>query len=116
MRLPNSERAFVDRAKVVAYLLNPDHPDGGTKAAFFAAFGFRRQRWRALAEALVEHGTTNEVVRVVESPFGVRFMVAGPIQSPDGRHPGVVTVWIVEAAGPSPGGASAPRLVTAYPA
>ncbi len=116
MMLPDAGRAFVDRAKVVAYLLNPDHPDGGTKAAYFAAFGFRRQSWRAFADALVEQGTTNEVFRVAQSPFGVRYVVAGPMRSPDGRRPWIVTVWIVETPGPGAGGPSAPRLVTAYPA
>ena len=35
MKLPNAERALVEREKIVNYLLNPAHPDNGGKAAFF---------------------------------------------------------------------------------
>jgi len=33
-------RLFVPREKLVAYLLNPKHPEGGSKARFFMALGF----------------------------------------------------------------------------
>lgn len=29
--------------KIVAYLLNPNHPKGGSKARFFLSFGFTRE-------------------------------------------------------------------------
>ena len=53
MRLPNAERAQIDPAKVRDYLLAPDHPDGASKARFFAALGFARARWPLLRDALL---------------------------------------------------------------
>ena len=52
MKLPNLEAAEVSYEKVVAYLLNPEHPDGAGKAQFFAARGFNADQWEILADAL----------------------------------------------------------------
>ena len=40
MKLPNAQSATVREAKITRYLLNPAHPVGGRKAAFFLRFGF----------------------------------------------------------------------------
>ena len=42
MRLPNASVAHVERSKILEYLLNEDHREGGSKAHFFRQFGFRR--------------------------------------------------------------------------
>ena len=52
MTLPNANLAEVSHEKIVSYLLNPQHPDGAGKAAFFFAAGFRLDRWEDLASAL----------------------------------------------------------------
>ena len=108
MILPNASEARVDREKVVEYLLSLSHPDGRDKAAFFMRFGFRIEEWKTFADALREIGISNPVTGEVESVYGRRYTVDGPLRTPDGRMPKVRTVWIVE-----PG--TAPRLVTAYP-
>ena len=107
--LPDASRARIDRAKVVDYLFSRTHPDGRSKAEFFARFGFRVEDWQLLADALKAVGISNPVAGVVQSAHGTRYTVDGPIQSPDGRTPRVRTVWIVEPGRPGP------RLVSAYP-
>lgn len=42
--VPNAGEATADEAKFAGYLLNPNHPDGATKARFFAGLGFDRTR------------------------------------------------------------------------
>lgn len=108
--VPNASQAQVTREKIVDYLLCAEHPDGSSKARFFRCFGFSLENWSVLAEALRKHGLENKIVNAVESPFGWRYIVEGKIMSPDGRNPGVRTVWIIEK------GESAPRLITAHPA
>ena len=76
---------------------------------FFERFGFKREEWEKLAEALRTHGRTERVVSVVESSYGARYIVEGEVVSPDGRNPLIRTVWIVE------GETAEPRLITAYP-
>ena len=110
MNLPNADQARVDREKLTEYLLCPEHPDGAGKAAFFRHFGFNREQWPALAEALRQHGVSNPVRQTVESAYGRRYTVSGPLETPSGRTPLVVSVWIIER------GWTAPRLITAYPA
>lgn len=107
--LPEVERAHVDRAKVVEYLLSRTHPDGRSKAEFFTHFGFKVEAWQVLADALKVVGISNPVAGVVQSLHGTRYTVDGPMQSPDGRTPRVRTIWIVEPGRPGP------RLITAHP-
>ena len=52
MKLPNADKAVVEREKIVDYLLNPGHRYGASKARFFAQFGFRPESWEVLAAAL----------------------------------------------------------------
>lgn len=123
MRLPNADRARVEQSKIVEYLLNREHPDGGSKARFFERFGFERPErseevvtglrteWRRLADALRWQGRGSEVTAVEESPHGTRYVVDGSMETPIGERPLVRTVWIVEHEGPE----RTPRLVTAYP-
>ena len=80
MKLPNPDRLRVDREKVVAYLLSPIHPHGRGKANFFVHFGFRVADWELLAEALRTHGASQQVVKTVESTYGTRYAVKGPIE------------------------------------
>ena len=109
MRLPNAERARVDREKLTDYLLCVSHPDGGSKAEFLARFGFRVDDWEVLAEALRRHGAHSDVVNSVDSAYGMRYAVDGPLETPDGRKPLVRTIWIIEK------GSARPRLITAHP-
>ena len=107
-RLPSAEKAEVPWRKVAGYLLNSEHPDGSSKAAFFKRFGFSRSAWNVLATALRNHALENDVAAVVRTPLGVRYVIEGPIEAPDGRTPNVRSVWFLE-------GNLPPRFVTAYP-
>jgi uncharacterized protein DUF6883 len=109
MKLPNADRAVVEREKIVNYLLNPMHPYGASKARFFAQFGFDAERWEALAKALHEHGQRHDISKLKQTGFGPRYEVEGELNAPDGRRPRVRTVWQLDV------GQIAPRLITAYP-
>lgn len=39
-KLPNAHLAFVEPAKLAAYLLDPNHEDGGPKSKLLQAIGF----------------------------------------------------------------------------
>jgi hypothetical protein len=121
--------------KLAEYLLNPAHPQGRAKAAFFVAHGFRLDEPERLAEALVAHARTAPEARErpgfrgtnlafagpLETPSGKRpWVVAGraslrlvlvrsSLETPSGKRPWVVSVWYLEE------GSDTARLVTAYP-
>src|SRR5437868_6697659 len=109
MKLPNLEQAVVSEEKFTGYLLNAHHPDGASKAAFFASQGFTAENWQELTQALRRIAETADVSRVVDSVHGRKYIIEGLLETPSGKSPVVRTVWIVDQGG------DVPRLVTAYP-
>ena len=109
IKLPNMDKAIVEREKILGYLLNAEHRIGASKARFFTKFGFTAEKWEQLAKALLVHGQTHEVKRMRETNFGPRYEVEGALETPDGREPFIRSVWQMDK------GEVAPRLITAYP-
>jgi len=109
MWLPNVESAEVPRAKLVLYLLNPEHRDGRGKALFLAEFGFTQSNWEDLGNALKQHATVHEVSTMETTAFGVKYAIDGELETPTGDRPNIRVVWFVES------DEDAPRLVTAFP-
>jgi len=99
----------VEQQKVVGYLLNREKSRG--KAGFFTSMGFEVRNWHVLAAALEDQALSGTVSDTVESKYGTRYVVEGPIETPDGRLPRPIirTVWVEEH------GSSEWRLITAYP-
>ena len=108
-KLPSLRDAIVSQRKVCDYLLSESHPSGRSKAAFFAQYGFTRESWQVLAEAIRRHPVEHEVVGTEPSRFGVKYTVEGVLRTPGGRSRMVRVVWFVGK------GEAVPRLVTAYP-
>jgi hypothetical protein len=109
MKLPNADKATVPEQKITRYLLNPAHPAGGSKAAFFLRFGFTVAEWQQLAEALLRHAREHEVVETEQTAHGTRYVVDGPLTAPDGIRLNIRSAWYI-----NPGG-GAPRFVSAHP-
>jgi hypothetical protein len=99
MQLPGADNAVVPRGKLLEYLLSASHPVGRHKATFFRAYGFTPDRWQALVDALVRHANANPVAHTEETPFGTKYTVEGPLESPDGRDPAVRGIWFVSPRG-----------------
>src|SRR6266478_7129494 len=51
----------------------------------------------------------NDIKSVMETQFGSKYVIEGPLAAPDGQFAQIRAIWFVEH------GASAPRFVTAYP-
>ena len=109
MRLPNAHQARVDQATIVDYLLCLGSADGHNKAVFFYGLGFRVEQWQEFAEALRSHGRAHEVVEVERTVYGMKYVVIGAINTPDGRNPRAKTVWMIGIE------SATPRFITAYP-
>lgn len=109
MKVPNVQAAIVPERKLTHYLLNPAHPAGGSKAAFFLRFGFTISEWQRLADALRRHAQENDVTATEETRHGTRYVADGPLIAPGGTRLNVRSAWFTDA------GADAPRFVTAHP-
>ena len=89
--------------------MNSAHPDNGGKAAFFVGLGFSEAAWQTLASAFIAITSSSAVTKSMESPHGIKYIVDGTIQGPNGSVGTVRTIWIIDS------GRDRPRLVTAYP-
>lgn len=107
--LPDADAWLIDETKLAGYLLSEEHPTGRSKALFFVAHGFERDRPAELAAALRAHATRHDIARVVETQYGTKYVIDGAIDAPDGSTPGVRAIWIVLR------GEESPRFVSAYP-
>ncbi len=109
MKVPNAEQAEVAEPKITRYLLDPAHPAGGSKARFFAQFGFGNATWADLAEQLREHVRHHDVVDLRQKEHGMSYAVDGPVNAPDGSRLQIRSVWFIGH------GSEVPRFVTAHP-
>lgn len=109
MRLPNAEGAQVDRDKLEQYLVSQSHPIGRSKARFFRGVGFDESNIAILQQALIGIARAEEIVEIVASSYGTKYIVDGSITTPSGDQVKLRTVWIIEP------GRDRPRFVTAYP-
>jgi hypothetical protein len=108
MKLPNSDQAVVDIAKLRDYSLNPQHPKGKHKARVFAAvLGFATKDAENLRRMVLEAARTNEATEGVKDEHGERFTLD---LETDGLFGMVMirTAWIVDT------GETIPRLVSCY--
>ncbi len=109
MKLPLADEAEIPKAKIVLYLLNPEHRRGKGKARFFVGRGFSMDNWRVMAGALRRHAAENEIAGEETTPLGVRLVVEGAMAMPNGTVAEIRSVWFIEH------GERTPRFVTAYP-
>jgi hypothetical protein len=109
VKVPNRERAYIPSAKLYDYLLSETHSIGRWKAQFFRALGFNETNADALEQGLIAIAQSEEVTDTVSSRHGTKYVVDGPLQTPQGTFVQVRTVWIIDA------GQERPRFVTAYP-
>lgn len=105
----DAENAKIEESKITDYLLALNHRVGAAKARFFISFGFDPGRPSELSDSLKKHAIVNRPTSEVDTGHGIKFVVEGPLASPDGRNPEIRSVWVVDR------GVDIPRLVSAYP-
>jgi len=109
MKLPNPERAVIEPAKLIQYLLNTEHKRGGHKARVLLDFGYHIDFWQQLQADLRWFHLQAEVEVVRQTAYGTRYEIHAPLQTPNGRTLTVRTVWQIDE------GTDFPRLITLFP-
>jgi hypothetical protein len=95
MKLPNSDRAFVDMAKLRGYCLNVNHRRGQHKARVFtAALGLTAEDADFLRDALLSAAQSYDAVLTEEIEYGQLYVLDFPISRPVGQAM-VRSGWIV---------------------
>ena len=100
---------IVPRRKIVEYLLNEAHSEGGSKARFFKMFGFDSDAPEVMTDALGAHPDVNPLTAQATTSFGLTSVVECNLATPDGRNPCIRSVWNRKT------GSAVHQLVTAYP-
>jgi hypothetical protein len=73
------------------------------------SLGLTPDRWEALALALKQHASGNEVALEEKTIFGTRYIIDGLLKAPDGRLLNIRAAWYINTGG------DVPRFVTAHP-
>ena len=92
MKVAEAASAIIPRRKVEDYLLCLAYPIGGAKARFFIHFGFRREQWEVLANALLEHAQISFVTDAITDSSGTVYVIEGEMNTPLGRRSRVRTI------------------------
>lgn len=93
---PLPDNLTIPSDKASKYLLNPDHPKGGSKAKFFLHFGFSPDRLIEFADAIFAQAMGARSFKRCPTSFGLeRIECIGPVWTPSGRKPWIRTVWLV---------------------
>jgi hypothetical protein len=109
LKLPNWEQAYIQPQKLTGYLLSETHDVGRSKAKLLRAFGFNGENVAMLEQELLQITQTQEVQETIATPHGIKYVIDGMIQTPQGKSLQLRTVWIVDT------GQTEPRFVTARP-
>lgn len=108
LKLPNGDRAIIDRRKITDYCLSLDHDDGSHKARLFQALvGLNQGNSALLLDALRGAAAAADAAPGKVDEYGHRYIIDFEFEDPRGTAV-IRSVWIVKA------GEEAPRLVTRY--
>lgn len=109
MKLPNRDKAFIPRNKLVKYLLSESHPVGSTKARFFRRHGFNETNVDELEKELLRIARANDVKEDRKFEYGTNYVIDGTMETPSGIRVAITCVWFFKTS------KSRPRFITAYP-
>ena len=109
MKLPNSDRAVIEPAKLTEYLLNLEHRRGSAKARLLLRFGYSAENWQQLEADIRQYHLEADVEITKENIYGTRYEISAFLQTPTGESLLVRTVWQIDI------GTDFPRLITLVP-
>lgn len=109
MKLPCAKKAVISVPKLKNYLLSESHPVGRLKAKFFHKYGFNKENVALLEKELRAIVENEKVKKLIESNYGIKYIIDGDLHGITKQKVRIRTVWIREFE------ERLPRFVTAYP-
>jgi hypothetical protein len=109
MKIPNADRAIIDSDKLVRYLLDVDHPQGGPKARLLVSLGYATAKWRQLEHDVRRWHLTEDYLAANQSRWGIRYEIVAPLTGPSADTVLFRSIWQIDL------GTDLPRLITMYP-
>jgi hypothetical protein len=109
MPLPNAHLAVISPEKLTAYLLNPSHKRGASKARLLLGLGYRSEASSALEADLRSQHLLLEPACVSKNAYGTVYEIDASLVTPCGKAVRFVSIWQVDT------GTDVPRFITMYP-
>lgn len=97
------ERYLTHRGKMAETALSP------SKARVLTHFGYSAAHWQQLQSDIRRVHLKADVEVMRQTPYGMRYEIRAPLQTPGGRALMIRTIWQVDA------GTDFPRLITLFP-
>jgi len=96
MKLNELYKIEIQDTKITDYLLNPTHPDGFSKARYFNKIGYNTLNSNLFKKELIKIADIREITKIIETAFGIKYIVDGEILSAGNKIEKIRTVWFVE--------------------
>lgn len=109
MKLPNFNKAIIPREKLTSYVLSETHSTGKFKAKFFGNLGFDETNVSIFEKSILKIAKSEEITDEISTPYGMKYVLDGKLETPSGKIVKVRTLWIIEQ------GQNRPRLITVCP-
>jgi hypothetical protein len=109
VRIPNADLAIIAIEKLRDYLLDPEHPAGGSKAVLLITMGYQRSDPMRLEGDLRDQHLTREFESTNADEYGTRYEIHASMLTPKGRSVTFRSIWQIDT------GTDRPRLITLYP-
>jgi hypothetical protein len=106
LQLPFVENAVVPAAKILDYLFVSRSKNDKSRLMFL--MGFSVERPLEVEAALLQHVRTNPVSGTRITSAGTSYEIRGPMATPVGQVPSIVSVWHIDRC------SEVPRFVTVY--
>jgi len=90
------ETTVISPDKLINYVLNLHHNEGGSKALFLREIGYNQSNWEILENDLREQHLKSEATPGKSSPFGQKFEITAPIIGPNGEERMIKTIWMIK--------------------
>jgi hypothetical protein len=109
MKITDIYNIIIEEKKNDEYLLNKTHNEGKSKAIFFEKHGYDLSNKDFFISELLELLKKYEIIKIVNTDFGIKYIVDGEIFSKINKTIKIKTIWFVTLK------ENNARLVTTYP-
>ena len=109
MKIPNGDRAIIDKSKLTDYALNINHDRGGPKAKKLIRYGYSPDNWQQLELDIRKYHLTADIRIEKATRYGTRYEIRAALLAPINKPLYVRTIWQID------NGTDLPRLITLVP-
>jgi hypothetical protein len=74
MQLPNAANAYIEEVKLLRYILNLNHEDGGDKARAYLRYGYSVNRPKDIADDVLALARRGDAIFAGQTEYGTKYV------------------------------------------